>query len=160
MLILDAPALLACCADARAGFDHLAEALVEFGPRDLFAARMVIHAVIDLVIGANNLVRARVGLLPDLRANPRFKLRAQALKRLALIAWTVAAIGGGDSDPARNVRQPQAVLVLVAMLPACPAARIPIELEVFAGVAELGDGLADHVIHWDKVIAVSPSCHA
>ncbi len=50
-----------------------------------------------------------------------------------------------DSDAARNVREAQAVLMFVAVLAACPAARIPIKHEVFAGVAELGDAFAGHL---------------
>ena len=152
MSILDTTALFACGACPNAGLDQITEALIQLTPRDLLAARMVVHAVIDLVISPHNFIGTRVGLLADLRANPCFKLWAQALKRFALIAGTVAAIGCGDGDPAGDVRQPQAVLVLVAMLAACPAARIPIKREVFAGVAELGDAFADHGIHWNKLI--------
>jgi len=145
------------CMSARA--DQVIELLVFLAPRDLLTGGVIVHAVVDLVIGPNDFIGSRIDLLANLRANPRLQFRTQALKRLALIAGAVAPIGCSDSDAARNVREAQAVLVLVAMLAACPAARLPIELEVFARVAELGNLLSTHATSLPQItlrgIAVS-----
>ena len=97
------------------------------------------------MICTHHFVRARIGFLANLRANPRFKLWPKSLKCLALIARTVATVRCGDRDAAWNVRKTEAVLVLVAVLTARAAARIPVEPEILLGVAEFGDSFAGHV---------------
>jgi hypothetical protein len=106
----------------RSRSNKIVQLLIEFGVCDLFAADVIRHAIVGLVIGPHDFIGARVNRLPDLRANPRFKLWLQALKGDALISWPVATIGGRHRDPARIVREAQAILVLVAVLPACSRA--------------------------------------